>query len=131
MLRESINARELRSRLEGTLGVSIRVLSQREEAELGYIGASFFRPRDEAVLLIDAGGTSTEISWGTGTSMAGCAGFPLGTHRVRRFLDRGSRARSVSSLLAGSMESLRCAAVVPARAEFIPCPVSRETLQCS
>jgi exopolyphosphatase / guanosine-5'-triphosphate,3'-diphosphate pyrophosphatase len=103
-LRESINARAVRSRLEGAAGVSIRVLSQREEAELGYIGASFFRARDESVLLIDAGGTSTEVSWGTGTSMAGCACLPLGTHRVRRLLDRGSRARRVSALLSGSIE---------------------------
>jgi exopolyphosphatase/guanosine-5'-triphosphate,3'-diphosphate pyrophosphatase len=104
-LRESINARALRSRLEGALGASITVLSQREEAELGYIGASFFRARDESVLLIDAGGTSTEISWGTGTSMAGCACLSLGTHRVRRLLERGSCARRVSALLAGSIEA--------------------------
>ena len=103
-LRESANARTLRSRLEGTLGASITVLSQREEAELGYIGASFFLPRDASVLLVDAGGTSTEVSWGTGTSMAGCACVPLGTHRVRRILDRGSRARAVSALLARSIE---------------------------
>jgi exopolyphosphatase/pppGpp-phosphohydrolase len=81
-LRESINAQALRSRLESTLGVSIRVLSQREEA----------------------GGTSTEISWGTGTSMAGFVCLPLGTHRIRRLLERGSRARGVSALLAGSIE---------------------------
>ena len=105
-LRESINALALRCRLEGAAGASIRVLSQREEAELGYIGASFFRARDESVLLIDAGGTSTEISWGRGTSMAGCVCFPLGTHRVRRLLDRGSCARRVSALLAASIESL-------------------------
>ncbi|MFA4949129.1 MAG: hypothetical protein WC674_11580 [Candidatus Krumholzibacteriia bacterium] len=104
-LRESINARALRSCLEATLGASIRVLSQREEAELGYIGASFFRPRDESVFLIDAGGTSTEISWGTGTSMDGYACLPLGTHRVRRLLDRGSRTRGVSALLDGSIEN--------------------------
>jgi len=103
-LRESINARSIRSVLENAVGASIKVLSQREEAELGYIGASFFRARDESVLLVDAGGTSTEASWGTGTSMAGCACLPLGTHRVRRLLGRGSRARSVSALLAESIE---------------------------
>ncbi|MCX5752074.1 MAG: hypothetical protein NTW97_00350 [Candidatus Krumholzibacteria bacterium] len=111
-LRESNNAREIKAGLENTLCASIRVLSQREEAELGYFGASFFRPRDESVLLIDAGGTSTEISWGTGTSMAGCALFSLGTHRVRRLLERGSSARCVSALLSGCMET--CAA--PGRA---------------
>ncbi len=105
-LRESINARAVKSRLEDTVGVTIRVLSQREEAELGYIGASFFRARDESVLLIDAGGTSTEASWGTGTSMAGFACFSIGTHRVRRLLARGSRARRVSALLAASIEAL-------------------------
>lgn len=104
-LREATNAQEIKTRFEGSLGASIRVLSQREEAELGYVGASFFRARDESVLLIDAGGTSTEVSWGRGTSMAGCSCLSLGTHRVRRLLDRGSRARSVSTLLAGSIEA--------------------------
>jgi exopolyphosphatase / guanosine-5'-triphosphate,3'-diphosphate pyrophosphatase len=103
-LRESINARSLRSDLEDAVGASVRVLSQREEAELGYLGASFFRARDESMLLVDAGGTSTEASWGTGTSMAGCACLPLGTHRVRRLLGRGSSARRVSALLAASVE---------------------------
>ncbi len=103
-LRESVNARAIGSALEDAIGASIKVLSQREEAELGYIGASFFRARDESVLLVDAGGTSTEASWGTGTSMAGYACLPLGTHRVRRLLGRGSRARSVSALLAESIE---------------------------
>jgi exopolyphosphatase/guanosine-5'-triphosphate,3'-diphosphate pyrophosphatase len=104
-LREAINAQALRSRLEGMLGTSVRVLSRREEAELGYVGASFFRPRDESALLIDAGGTSTEISWGTGTTMAGFVCLSLGTHRIRLLLDRGSPARSVSTLLAGSIEA--------------------------
>jgi exopolyphosphatase / guanosine-5'-triphosphate,3'-diphosphate pyrophosphatase len=102
-LRESVNARPVRERLEKAIGASIRVLSQREEAELGYVGASFFRPRGESILLVDAGGTSTEVSWGTGTSMAGCVCFPLGTHRVRRLLDRGSPPRRVSAILAESM----------------------------
>ena len=88
----------------GAIGASIRVLSQREEAELGYIGASFFRPREETVLLIDAGGTSTEVSWGTGTSMVGFAGFSLGTHRVRRLLARGASSRHVFASLVESMK---------------------------
>jgi exopolyphosphatase/pppGpp-phosphohydrolase len=104
-LRESINAPAVMSRLEGALGASIGVLSQRAEAELAYIGASFFRPRDESTVLIDAGGTSTEISWGTGTSMDGFISLPLGTHRVRRLLDRGSCARRVSVRLAAAVEA--------------------------
>ncbi len=99
-LREAANAPRARERLEEAAGASIAVLRQREEAELGYIGASFFRPRDESVLLVDAGGTSTEISWGTGTSMTGYIGLPVGTHRVRRMLDRSFCVRRVSAALA-------------------------------
>jgi exopolyphosphatase/guanosine-5'-triphosphate,3'-diphosphate pyrophosphatase len=102
-LRESRNADAVRTRLERATGAPIRVLSEREEAELGYVGASFFRPRAERVILVDAGGTSTEVSWGTGTSMAGCACIPLGTHRVRRLLARGTGARVVSALLSRSI----------------------------
>jgi exopolyphosphatase/guanosine-5'-triphosphate,3'-diphosphate pyrophosphatase len=97
-LRESSNAGEVGPALEEACGVAIRVLSQREEAEFGYVGASFFFARDEALCLVDAGGTSTEISWGRGTSMEGYAGLPLGTHRVRLLL-AGRGARRVSELL--------------------------------
>jgi exopolyphosphatase/pppGpp-phosphohydrolase len=89
-LRESSNAGE------------IRVLSQREEAELGYFGASFFCGRDEALCLVDVGGTSTEVTWGRGTSMEGYAGFPLGTHRVRLLL-ASDGARRASELLGGRL----------------------------
>jgi exopolyphosphatase/guanosine-5'-triphosphate,3'-diphosphate pyrophosphatase len=99
-LREAVDAARVKARLEETAGAPIRVLTQREEAELGYVGASFFRPRGESVLLVDAGGTSTEISWGTGTTIEGCLGLPVGTHRVRRILDRSSCARRVSAALA-------------------------------
>jgi len=97
-LRESSNAGEIRTALEDAFGIAIRVLSQREEAELGYAGASFQFGRDEALCLIDAGGTSTEISWGRGTSMAGYVGIPLGTHSVRLLL-AGRGARRVSGFL--------------------------------
>jgi exopolyphosphatase/guanosine-5'-triphosphate,3'-diphosphate pyrophosphatase len=102
-LRESRNADAVRGRIERATGTAIRVLSEREEAELGYVGSSFFRPRAERVILVDAGGTSTEVSWGTGTTMAGCACLPLGTHRVRRLLARGTGARVVSALLSRSI----------------------------
>jgi exopolyphosphatase/pppGpp-phosphohydrolase len=104
-LREASNAEAIRSALERGLGVSIRVLSQREEASLGYAGASFFRPRDESIGLIDAGGTSTEIAWGRGTTMDGFAGLPLGTHRVHRLLEGTFGARRASALLAEELNA--------------------------
>lgn len=103
-LRESTNAGSVRSTLERGLSASIRVLSQHEEAALGYAGASFFCGCDEAIGLVDVGGTSTEISWGRGRVMEGCAGLALGTHRVHRMLDGVSGTRRVSSLLARDLE---------------------------
>ncbi len=103
-LRETTNASAVVSALEGALGISIRVLPQRDEAALGYTGASFFRGRGEALTLIDAGGTSTEVSWGRGTSMEGFAGIQVGTHRVRRLLAGAPGARGVSVRLAADLE---------------------------
>jgi exopolyphosphatase/guanosine-5'-triphosphate,3'-diphosphate pyrophosphatase len=102
--RESRNGSAVVSALEGAFGVPIRVLSQREEAELGYAGASYFRPRGERITLIDAGGTSTEVSWGSGTSMEGFAGIAVGTHRLSRFLTGARGARGASARLAADLE---------------------------
>lgn len=104
-LREASNAQSVRSALERALGVSIRVLSQREEASLGYAGASFFRARGEPMTLMDVGGTSTEIAWGRGRAMEGFAGLPLGTHRVHQLLEGPSCARRASMLLAGELKA--------------------------
>jgi exopolyphosphatase/guanosine-5'-triphosphate,3'-diphosphate pyrophosphatase len=103
-LRESSNAGAVRAALERGLDVSIRVLTQREEAALTYAGASFFRGSDEAICLVDIGGTSTEIAWGRGTAMHGCAGLPLGTHRAHRLLRGAFAERRESLLLAAELE---------------------------
>lgn len=81
-LREAGNAEEIRETITRETALPVRVLSQREEAALGYLGAAFFSGRRDRLCLIDIGGTSTEISWGTGVEMEGFAGYPLGTHRV-------------------------------------------------
>jgi exopolyphosphatase/guanosine-5'-triphosphate,3'-diphosphate pyrophosphatase len=102
-LREAANAREVASALEAAHRVSIRVLSPREEASYGYAGASFFIAGDGAISLVDAGGTSTEISWGRGTSIEGWTALPLGTHRVERMLAAGGGERLASARLADAL----------------------------
>jgi len=99
-LREAENEREVRASLEAACGLPIRVLDQREEAEMGYVGAASFRAPGEKILLIDLGGTSTEISWGKGVAMEGYRGIPWGTHRVRRLLTGPHSFRRAARILA-------------------------------
>jgi exopolyphosphatase/guanosine-5'-triphosphate,3'-diphosphate pyrophosphatase len=99
-LRESRNASEVVARLEGVSHEPVRVLSPYEEAARGFTGAAFFRSRDEAVCLIDVGGTSSELSWGRGVTMNGFHGMPLGVHRVQALLRGASGTRRAANRLA-------------------------------
>jgi exopolyphosphatase/guanosine-5'-triphosphate,3'-diphosphate pyrophosphatase len=105
-LRESANAASVRETLEQKIGAPIRVLSQREEADLGFRGAAFFCRRRERLCLIDIGGMSTELSWGRGIEMEEYTAFPIGTHRAHAILvDREGRVPSgdrIAALLAGN-----------------------------
>jgi exopolyphosphatase/guanosine-5'-triphosphate,3'-diphosphate pyrophosphatase len=106
-LRESKNSVEIVSRLEDVSPGPVRVLSQDEEAARGYAGAALFRGRDERICLIDAGGTSTEISWGTGPAMEGCLGLPVGVHRLQVFLCPSSGARRAARALSDELVEWR------------------------
>ena len=99
-LRASRNASEVVARLEGVSREPVRVLSQHEEAARGFAGAAFFRNRDEAICLVDVGGTSSEVSWGRGITMDGFHGIPLGVHRVPALFGGASGARRAAARLA-------------------------------
>jgi exopolyphosphatase/pppGpp-phosphohydrolase len=98
-LREARNAGEIVRLLEREVSLPISVLSTYDEARLGYLGSAAFCAPDEALVLFDIGGTSTEISWGRGIGMSGYVGFPLGTERTR--LICGPRFYSPSGLRRG------------------------------
>jgi exopolyphosphatase/pppGpp-phosphohydrolase len=88
-LREARNGTEAVRLLSDSLGKRrITVLTQRQEAALSYLGASTVLDRPEPTVLIDVGGTSTEIAWGLGSAMEDFRGIPFGTHGVRPIISR-------------------------------------------
>lgn len=104
-LRAARNAREMKAGLEEACRLPVRVLAQREEAEMAYAGAAYFQPPDSSILLVDLGGGSTEISWGRGRVMEGWRGMPWGTHRVRALLERAGYHRTAARLAGGLSDS--------------------------
>lgn len=63
--RRATNATDFIARVTKATGVELRVLSEREEAEMTYLGAlSGLPPSQESTLVIDIGGGSTEYTIG-------------------------------------------------------------------
>jgi len=128
-LREARNAPEAVARLENVSLKPVRVLSQREEAALGFAGAAFFRGRDETVCLVDVGGTSSEISWGRGAAMAGFYGIPHGVHRVQAFLGGASGMRRAATRLGGELRGPGGILLAPSGADYrLPVGLEQSTI---
>jgi len=134
-LREARNAREVARLLERDAGAPLTVLSQSDEARLGYLGSAFLAAPDEEITLIDVGGTSTELSWGRGMEMAGWAGLPLGTHRALAVC--GGRLYSRAALRRGRVELGRSIAELapprrdPLSVSPLPVPPEHSTILCT
>ncbi|HSG27681.1 MAG TPA: hypothetical protein VLA34_04310 [Candidatus Krumholzibacterium sp.] len=93
-LREAKGRAGLVSAMEEACGSGIRVLSQREEAEMTFIAATWGGAgtpgvtaeeggeRSSLDVVIDVGGTSSEIAWGRDGEMEGFTGIAAGAHTV-------------------------------------------------
>lgn len=90
-MRSAVNGAAAHSSLERLTGRRITVLSQRGEAALGFLGASTVVEGEGPLLIVDVGGTSTEIAWGSGGIMDGFEGLPLGTYIAGAMMTRGYR----------------------------------------
>ena len=98
-LREAKNRDAFLARAEATLSFPVEVVSGREEARLIYAGVSFLQPSDQARLVIDIGGRSTEMivgrgrmperveSFKTGSVSLSMRWFPDGVFTEQRFRD--------------------------------------------
>jgi len=89
-LRVARNARAITDFLAGKVSAPISILSQEEEAAMSFLGACSALAGEVDVILLDIGGTSTEVSWGKGGRLVGFLGMPWGTHRVCHVLRRSS-----------------------------------------
>ena len=89
-LRVARNSRSIHSRMEQVLGLPIRILSGEEEARLVFRGCvSTLPPSDETRLVVDIGGSSTELAVGNGRYPDKTASFPVGCVNIsqRYFLN--------------------------------------------
>jgi exopolyphosphatase/guanosine-5'-triphosphate,3'-diphosphate pyrophosphatase len=118
-LRSAGNAAKIKSMLENDLSLPIIVLSEEGEAALGFLGAStalrtdahLKQLADRPVVLIDVGGTSTELAWGEDGTLNGWLSMPWGTHSVLDLDQRGGPA--TRSMRIKLMQGLAAASLLP------------------
>ena len=128
-LREARNASAVAGEIERATGISVHVLSQREEASYGFTGAAFFARRRGELCLVDIGGTSTEVSWGRGVSMEGFAGLPVGTHHVLAALAARTGGEGGAARVAELLESYDASLPAPGTAVYaLPAFAERPTM---
>ncbi len=77
-LREARNRNAFLERAQAALGQPIEIISGREEARLIYAGVAHLQPSDEARLVVDIGGRSTEMILGRGRLPGTAESFRVG-----------------------------------------------------
>ena len=115
-LREAVNREVFIAKAQAELGLPIDVISGHEEARLIYSGVSHFLPQtDEARLVFDIGGRSTELISGQGAAPGSVESYPVGSVELsmRYFADGRIHARNfeaarvaASAVLEGAAEAL-------------------------
>ena len=93
-LREARNRNAFLLRAQEALGHEIEVISGREEARLIYAGVAHMQPSEEARLVVDIGGRSTEMILGLGRTPTVAESFGVGCVGLSmRFFDGGRITR--------------------------------------
>ena len=83
--RDAENSAELEA-IFADLGLDVQVISGMREAELTFLGASSVFP-GERLIVVDVGGGSTEIVFGTADQVASAHSYDIGSRRItERFL---------------------------------------------
>jgi len=82
LFREAENSAELKIALEECTGLEVNVLSQKGEASLGFRGAMTVMGDTGSGVIVDLGGTSTEIAYGMNGVFEDFISIPFGTQRV-------------------------------------------------
>ncbi|MDO4281383.1 MAG: hypothetical protein Q4C56_07105, partial [Peptococcaceae bacterium] len=81
-LREAANKDAVKAEMEAALDSEIRLLAPEEEARYSYEGAIYGLPSaGRTRVVLDVGGGSTELCWGTGAGQA--ASVPVGAVRLK------------------------------------------------
>ena len=111
-VRDAVNREDLLAPIRERCGISVDVLSGKEEASLAYMGAA----DGERALVLDIGGGSTELVLGEGTVQRAVS-LQAGAVRLReRFdQDRAAATAFLDALLAGQMADFSGAQDAPMR----------------
>ncbi len=89
-LREAHNRNAFLLRAQEALGFPIEIISGREEARLIYAGVARLQPSEEARLVVDIGGRSTELILGQGSTPLVAESFGVGSVSLSlRFFEHG------------------------------------------
>lgn len=120
-LRNAVNSKEAVAVIESQTGLSLRVLSGDEEAELAFFGATHDLPADSG-LLVDIGGGSTELVRYEARQITERESLPIGSQQlasrfVRGVLPTPDEARCLSD------EAERQALLLPASSFSVVCGI--------
>jgi exopolyphosphatase / guanosine-5'-triphosphate,3'-diphosphate pyrophosphatase len=77
-VRAAENGAAAMKKLERALGVPIQILSGESEGRLAFLGATLTLKKNEPQLLIDSGGSSTEVTLTTGRRRRASESMPIG-----------------------------------------------------
>jgi len=80
-VRDAINGEAFIAELRERFGLDARLLTGEEEAHLTYLGATAHRSTEDATLVFDIGGGSTELILGSGREVGFHTSLPAGTIR--------------------------------------------------
>lgn len=81
-IREAPNAKKVAARISEQAGIEVEVISEMEEGRLAFLGATkaLGHPTEGRIAVVDVGGGSTEISFGTSAEGVGkVASWPVGS----------------------------------------------------
>jgi exopolyphosphatase / guanosine-5'-triphosphate,3'-diphosphate pyrophosphatase len=87
-LRAAGNGARVVEQLEKALGVPVRLLSEKAEARLAFVGAAPDLDADDAQVLIDSGGASTEVTLTSGRRRRAATSMPIGSSLLCTQLQR-------------------------------------------
>jgi len=81
-LRRARNAQTLADEIKAATGLSLHVLTEREEAILTFVGVTRGQPPASPLIVVDIGGGSTEISQWTPSEELRVESIPIGSSRL-------------------------------------------------
>lgn len=118
--RIAANGRKIKTMIESELRTEMKILTGEEEAELAFLGTSYYGRPGENRLVIDIGGGSTEIIYGGSQGVLFTKSFDVGVVSLsEKYSDPASasklNARQIESKLKETFVMLRDQDIAPVR----------------